>query len=99
MLALSNFLWRAFGNHFAAAQTALWTHINNMIGAFYDVEIVFDNNHRVAALDQLVENMQLFFDVGAMQTGGRFIQYIQCLPCTAPTQLAGELDALALASR
>ncbi len=66
-----------------------------MIGRFYHIQIVFDDNDRIPPLgDELVENGDQLFHIMEVQTGGGFIEEIDGIPRPPPGEFAGEFDAL-----
>ena len=50
-----------------------------MIGALHDIKVVFDDNHRVAAVHELIEDFKKLLYVCAMQTRRRLIKDIERL--------------------
>ena len=52
-----------------------------MVGTFYDIHVVFDDDERVAAQDEGVESRQQAFDVMEMQSRGRFVEDEQGRVC------------------
>ena len=56
LVDLCNLLWCALCNDHTAAGTTLWAHIDNPVAAADDIEIVLDNNHGVALIDQGAKN-------------------------------------------
>ena len=59
---------------------------------------MLDHDHRVALLDQRVEDLEQFADVLEMQAGGRLVQDVERVAGGAAAQLLGELDALGFAA-
>jgi len=55
---------------------------------------VFDDDHRVALVDQFVQHFEELCDVVEMQAGGRLVEDVERLAGGFPGQLLGELDAL-----
>ena len=53
---LGDLLRRAFGDDLAALDAAFGTHVDDPVGGFDDVEIMFDHHHAVALFDQAVED-------------------------------------------
>src|ERR1035437_2617228 len=45
---------RAFGYDLAAFIAALWTNVDDIIGIFYEVEIVLDDDHSVPFINELL---------------------------------------------
>ena len=88
----------AFGDDGAAVLPAFGAHIDNPVGGFDDVEVVFDDNHGVAARDEFVEDGEEAFDVVSMETGGRLVEDVEGLTGGATRELGREFDALGFAT-
>jgi hypothetical protein len=50
------------------ALPGLWTKVNDIIGRFNDVEIMFHDNEGMARLDQSLKTFQQFLNVVHMQS-------------------------------
>src|ERR1700683_1750011 len=70
-------LGRTLRDDAAAFFAAFRTKVNDPIGLFDDVQIMFDDQHRVAERDQAVEHVEKFFDVVKMQPGGGLIEDVK----------------------
>ena len=57
-----------------------------MIGGFYDIEIMFDDNDRIALIDQFMQHFQKLLHIFEMQARGRFIQDIERAACGSAAQ-------------
>ena len=68
---------RAFGDDRAAAKTTLGSEVDDVVGGLDHVEVVLDDDHRIAALDQRMQDAQQAVDVFKVQTGGRLVQDIE----------------------
>ena len=55
---LSDIFRRTFGDDGAAAVTSLGAEIDDPVSGFDHVEIVFDDDHRVAVIAQTVQHFQ-----------------------------------------
>ena len=73
-------------------------YIDQIVSTFDNIEVMFDNDDRVAFIHQLVQYPQQDPDILEVQTGGRFIQYIKRLSRIPLRQLGSQLDTLALAT-
>ena len=51
-----------------------------MVGDFDDVQVVFDNDNRIAGVGKFLQDMDELGDVHRVQSSGRLIQNIQGLP-------------------
>ena len=73
----SNSLWRAFGNNAAAASATFWPQIDNPVGGFDDVEVMFDHHHAVTVFCKSMQNTEQQADVLEVQAGGGLIQDVE----------------------
>src|SRR5206468_9747582 len=64
-----------------------------------DVEVVLDDNHGVAVLDQPVQHLEQLLDVREVQPRRRLVEDIEGAAGRPARQLGGELHALRLAAR
>src|SRR5580704_5676707 len=67
---------RALSNDAAALFAAFGAEINDPVGLFDDVEIMLDDQYRVAERDKAVENVEKFFYIVEMQPGGGLIENV-----------------------
>ena len=67
----------ALGDEFAAAVAAFWTHVEEVITAFDDVEVVFDDEDGVALLYETLEHLEETSDVVEVETSGRFVEDVE----------------------
>ena len=70
-----------------------------MIGGAQHVEVVLDDDQRVALIDQTVKGADQALDVGEVQAGRRLVEHEEGAAAAAPSELGGELDPLGLATR
>src|SRR3954468_7186943 len=96
--AVGDRLGRAFGNDGAAPTPTFGTHVDDPVGGLDDVEVVLDDDDRVALLDQSRQNTQQLADVFEVQTGRRLVEDVDGAPGGSPLQFGGELDALSFAA-
>ena len=59
-------------NYRASAIAAVGAEVDDVVGNFDDVEIVFDDDDGVALFDKSVENGDEFCDVVCVKSGGRW---------------------------
>ena len=69
-----DFFGRAFGDDFAAARAAFGSEVYYVIGGFYDIEIMFDNDEAAAVFDQGAKGGEQFIYIVEMQAGRRFVE-------------------------
>ena len=65
---------RALRDDAPAAISAVGSEVNQIIGAFDDIEIVFDDDQRMAAIQQLPEAIEEFRDVGERRSRVELVQ-------------------------
>ena len=97
-LDLGDVLGRALGDDRAAAGAALGAHVDDPVGGLDHVEVVLDDEHRVARVDQPAEHAEQLADVLEVQAGGRLVEDVDGAAGRALLQLGGELDPLRLAA-
>src|SRR6516162_10510771 len=68
---------RTLGDNTPAALAPFGTEVNEPIGGFDYVEIVFDDQQGVAGGAELEEHFEQFGDVVKMEAGGRFVQDVK----------------------
>ena len=100
-------LGRVGGHHLAAAVATIGPQVDDPIGLGDDVQVVFDDHHAVARIDQAVQHADQLVHIGHVQTHRGLVQHIQGVGCfVAPSgdvvahlgQFGDQLDALRLAT-
>ena len=94
LLILGDLFGRPLSDDAATGIAAFGAEVDDPISGLDDVEIVFDDQHRVAGIAEFVEHLQQFGNVSKMQAGGRLIQNVQRPPRGALGQFGGKLHAL-----
>src|SRR6266481_3479019 len=89
-------LGRALRNHVAALVSAFGTEVDYPVRSLQHIEVVLDDDHRVAVLDEPVQHLQQSLDVGVMEPCGRLVQKVQRAARVATRQLGRQLHALRL---
>ena len=92
-------LGRSGHHHPSAAGSSFGSEIDDPVGGLDDIEVVFDHQDGVPLVDEPVEHVQQFADVGKVQAGGGFIEQVDCAAGGPFAQFACELDPLGFASR
>ena len=69
VVTIHQFFRRSFKQNQSTAFTAFRPHIDNPVGIFDDVEVVFNDDHCVAVIDQPFDNPIKIVDVRHMQAG------------------------------
>ena len=86
-----------------AGLAALGPQVDDPIGGAHHIEIVLDDEQRMAGVDQPPEGAQQLGDIVEMQAGGRFVEQEQRAACAAPSprraRLLGRLRRTAFSAR
>ena len=64
--------------------SAFRPEVDDPVGGLDHVEVVLDDDHRVARVDQAVENLEQLLDVGKVQAGRRLVEQVNSLAGGAP---------------
>ena len=72
-----HFLRRASNNDAAAVVSTFRSQIDYPIGGLDNIHIVLNYDDRIPRVDQAMQNVQKFFHIVKMQSGGRLIQNIE----------------------
>ena len=92
-LRIARHLFRSScGDDLAALIASFGPQINQPIRRLDDVQIVFDDQQRSAAFQQLSERAEQLRNVIEMQTRRRFVQNVQRASRRAPRQFLRQLD-------
>ena len=84
-----------FEHDCTALAAAFRTHVDDPIGVFDDVQIMLDDDHRVACIHQTIDDFQQVTDIRHVQARGRLVHHVDA---ALLVQFAGKLDALAFAA-
>lgn len=93
---LSQFFRSTVTNYRASASAPLGAQINNIICRGNDVRMVLNNKHGIALVCKLVKDAKQHFHIFKMQSGSRFVQYVQGVAGRGAGQFGGQFYALAL---
>ena len=88
----------AAGDDRAAFGAGFGADVDDPVGSFDDVQIVFDDDDRVAVVDQAVEHFEQFCEVVEVEAGRGFVEQVQRLAGIGPGQFGGQLHALRFAA-
>src|SRR2546425_7128259 len=91
-------LGRALGDDAAAAFAAFGAEVNDPIGLLDDVEVVLDDEHGVAEIDEALQDVEELSNVIEVQAGGGLVENVERAAGLAFRKLSGELDALGFAA-
>ena len=89
---------RAGGNDAAALVAPLGPEIDEPIRGLDDLQVMLDDEHGVALLDERVKHLQQFLHVLEVETRGGLVEDVERLSRGAPRELLGQFDALSLAA-
>ena len=64
-LALRHYLWGSFYHDLSAGLTAIGSKVDNVVGCCDYVSVVFDDDHRISELNQTLQQLKQFLDVGS----------------------------------
>src|SRR6185437_15933359 len=78
----------------AAAVAAFGAEVDEPVGLLDDVEIVLDDDDRVAQIDESLQNIEKFFHVVKMQAGGWLVENVKRAAGLAARKFAREFGAL-----
>ncbi len=81
----------SFGDNLASGLAAFRTEIDNPVGRFDDIEIVLNDDERIAGIHKFVEDRQQLLDVVEVQACRRFIQNIELVVCRRIFEFRGDL--------
>src|SRR6202020_2979311 len=91
-------LWCPLGYEPPAFFATFGAEVNNPIGIADHIQIVFDDDDRIAQVTQPVQDVEQFSYIVEVQAGGGLIQQVKSLARLALAQLAGQLYALRFAT-
>ena len=88
-LALRHLVRRARGDDLTAGGPALGTYIYNVIGDLHDIEVMLDDDDRIAAVDEFVQHLQQQADILEMESRRGLVEDVERAPRVALRQLRG----------
>src|SRR5437879_11617232 len=91
-------LGRTLGDDAAAAFAAFGAEVDNPVGLLDDVEVVLDDQHGVAEVDEPLQNVEKFSYVIEVQSCGGLVEDVERAAGLALGEFARQLDALGLAA-
>ena len=71
----------AFGDHESAAGPTFGAHVDHPVGSLHDVEVVLDDDDRIALVDKRLQDAEQFADVLEMQACCRLVEDIHRATC------------------
>ena len=91
-------LGRAGGDDAPAAVAAFGAEVDDPVGGLDDVQVVLDDDDRVARISQAMQHVEQQLDVVEVQARRRLIQYVERAAGVALGDLKRQLDTLRLAA-
>src|SRR6185437_13130266 len=98
-LVARHLLGRALGNDSSAFFAALRAEINDPVGITDHVQVVFDDDDGIAQISQPMQYVEQLADVIEVESGGGFVEQVECATGLPFAQFASQLDSLRLATR
>ena len=95
---LGNLLGGTYGEYLSTVSTAFGTHIDDPVGKFDDIEVVLDDDNRVAAIHEFLEYVHQDADVLEVKARGGLVEDVECLARIFLRQFGGQFYALTLTS-
>src|SRR3954466_4718095 len=92
-------LRRPGGDDGSAARAAFRAEIDDPVRRLDHVEVVLDDEHRVAAIDETMEHVEQDADVLEVEARRRLVEDVEGTARVALRELGRELDALSLTAR
>src|SRR6266436_5770580 len=86
------------GDDAAAAFAAFRAEVNDPVGLFDDVEMVLDDEHGVAEINEALQDVEELSNVVEVQAGGGLVENVERAAGLAFRKLTRELDALGFAA-
>ena len=95
----SHLLRGTFGYDLAAGTAALRAKIDDMVGTLDEIQIMLDDDDRIAHVHQLLQHLDQAVHVCNVQACGGFVQNIHRFAGAAAGKLVGQLYALCLTGK
>ena len=95
--AIGHRFGRACDDDFTAARASFGADVDNPVGRFDHIQVVLNDQDRVARFDKILQDIQQQLDVGKVQSRGGLVQQVKRLARAAFHQFACQLDPLGLA--
>src|SRR5690606_3586122 len=92
-------LWGACRNDCPAAISSFGTEIDDPVGGLDDIEIVLDDDDRVAFVAQSLQDAEQLLDIVEVKAGRWLVQNVKGAPGRALGELLRELHTLRFAAR
>src|SRR5262249_21442786 len=90
---------RPLGHDVAPVLSTFGAEIDHPIGCLHHVEMVLDDEDRIARVDETVEHREELLDVVEVEAGRRLVEDVQHVAGGAGSELGRDLQPLGLAAR
>lgn len=99
ILATAYLLWGASNDQTAAAVATIWSEVNDMVTAFYDIHIMLYHHNGVATAYESIKGGEQFLDVVEVEPRGWLVEDEHGGSLLLLTDEVGQFYTLVLASR
>ena len=82
----------------AAVARRAGAEVDDTVGGFHQLQVVFDDDQRVADVEEGFEAIDQLYDVGEVEAGGRFVEDEERAAVAFGGEVGGELEALRFAA-
>jgi len=86
---------RALEHDPPAVVARAWAEVDDPVGVGHNGLVVLDHDHRLAAVDETVQQAKQVRHVGEMKASGRLVEHVYA---AVAAQVRGQLEALPLAA-
>ena len=93
---LGELLGGALGDNLTTAAASVGAKVEEVVHAFEDIEVMLDDDHRVALIDKLLQNVEQYLYIFEMKAGRRLIEDVQGVAGRLSEQLRRQFHTLAL---
>ena len=91
-------LGSSLSHNASSSAPALRPEVEDVVGAFQHIQIMFNDNDSVPAVNEFPEHFEQDFDILKMQARGRLVQNIKRVSGIFPVQFGRKFHPLALTS-
>ena len=92
-------LWRSCHNHVATCLSTFRTEVDDVVGTFYYVHVLLDDDDGVSVCDECIESIEEFADVVEMQPCCRLVEDEHGGRCPFLTEVVRQFYSLIFAAR
>ena len=77
---VGNLVWSTLGYYPTTLFATFGAKVDNVVGNLYNIEIMLDNNHRIAPIHQLIENANQTAYILEMEARSRLVEDVERTP-------------------